>query len=205
MEAHHQRLERRLGDVVEFVDGEQDTRAVVAGHLAQFDEETGEVGPEVAGVGRPGDGVDVDRELGSVGELEVERLEDPECPHDALTDPSLRVHRQEHPAEPRGQAGGELAVLTDLDVLVEVAPAPGALLELVEHHRLADPAEPGQELAAAVPTEQEPLQGDVYGVDLAVPAHQCGGTGAGARAVRVPDGVHAPSVSADGAFIVNSL
>ena len=45
VEAHHQRLERRLGDVVELVDGEQDARAVVACHLAQLDEEPGEVGP----------------------------------------------------------------------------------------------------------------------------------------------------------------
>ena len=144
-------------------------------HLAQLDEEPGEVGPQVAGVGRAGHGLDIDRELGPVGELQAERLEDSERAHDALTDAALRVHRQEDATEPRGQAGGELAVLTDLDVLVEVTPAPGALLELVEHHRLADAAEPGQELAATVPAEQEPLQRDVHGVDLPVPAHQGGG------------------------------
>jgi len=106
---------------------------------------------------------------------------------------------------PEASRGGELAVLTDLDVLVEVAPTPGALLELVEHDRLADAAQPRQQLTAAVPTEQEPLQGDVHGVDLPVAAHQCRGTGAGTRAVRVPDGIHAVSVSVDGAFIAKSL
>ena len=63
--------EGREVHVVELVDREQDPGAVVAGHLADLDEQAGQVGAELTGVGRPEDGVDVDAQLGPVGDAEA--------------------------------------------------------------------------------------------------------------------------------------
>jgi len=52
---------------------------LVAGQSAQLGEEPGQVGGQIAGVGRPRDGVDVDGEFRSVREVNREGLPDAEA------------------------------------------------------------------------------------------------------------------------------
>jgi hypothetical protein len=75
-------------------------------------------------------------------------------------------------------------------VLVEVAPALGQLLELVQEDRLPHPLETGEHGRAPVAAEPEALEGDVHGLDLPFPPHQSRGPGPGAGAIGVPDRVH---------------
>ena len=194
VKAHDQGLDDRQADVVELVDGDEDPGLVVAGHLAELHEQPGQIGGQVAGVGRTVHGVHVDAELGSVGELDAEGLQDPEGPEDPLADASLGVHGQEHPAEGGGQTRGQVAVLGHLDVLVEVAPGLGQVLELVEQDGLSHAPQTGEHLAPPVAAEQEALEGDVHGLDLPLPADQGRWTGAGPGAVGVPDRVHGQSL-----------
>ena len=117
-------------------------------------------------------GLHVDAQLGPVGKLDAERLQDAKGPDDPLADPPPGVHGEEDPAEGGGQARGEVAVLGDLEVLMEVAPGLGQVLELVEEDRLARPPQTGEHLAPSVPPEQEALERDVHGLDLPLSAHQ---------------------------------
>ena len=195
VESHDEGLEDLGLHVVELVDGDEDAGVVVAGHLAQLGEEPGQVGGQIAGVGRPGDGVDVDGHLRSAREADREGLQDAEGSADPFADPASGVHGQQDPAEGRGQPDGEVPVLVDLEVLVEVAPALGQLLELVQEHRLPHPPEPGEHGRAPVTAEQEALEGDVHGLDLPLPPHQSRRPGPGPGAVGVPDRVHQVSLS----------
>ena len=103
MQADDERGQRREIDVLELVDGHEHSRVVVTCHLAELDEQAREVSREIARVGGPEDGLDVDVELVPVGEAQRERLQDAEGPPDPFTDPALRVHRQEDPAEGGGE------------------------------------------------------------------------------------------------------
>ena len=194
MQAHDERLQGGRADVVELVDGHQDAGGVVGRHLAQLDEQPGQVGGQVPRVGRPVHGVDVDAHLRPSGQAQAEGLQDAERAAYPFADAPAGVHGQQHPPERRGQPYRQVPVLVDLDVLVEVAPALGQLFELVEQHRLAHAPQPGEHLAAPVPAQQQALEGDVHGLDLPLPAHQRRRACPRPRAVGVAHGVHQVSI-----------
>ena len=135
----------------------------------------GQIRGEITRVGRPVNRFDVDAEFGPVWEPDAEGLEHPESAPHPLADTALGVHREKHPSECRREPRAEVTVLSYLDVLVEVAPAVGDLLELVQHHGLAHTAKTGEHLASPVSTELQSLQCDVHRLDLAVAPDQYAG------------------------------
>ena len=77
---------------------------------------------------------------------------------------------------------------------LDLAGAPAARdrrrAQLVEQHRLADAAQPGEHQRPLGPAVRDPLQDDVEGRQLGVAAGQLGRALAGAGGVRVPHGIH---------------
>ena len=179
---------------MELVDREQDPRCVIAGHPADLDEQTRQIGAELTGIGRPEDRVDVDAQLGPVGDPQGERLQDSERTAYGLADPALGIHAEQDPAEGRRDGRGQVPVLGDLDVFVEVTPPVGQLLEFVQEHRLADAAQTGEELALAIGPPEEPLERDVHVPDGGLAADEGRWPGAGSWVVGVPYRVHAGSL-----------
>ena len=117
----------------------------------------------------------------------------------AATDPlpysAPGVHREKDTPESCREPGGELTILTHLDVLVEVASCLCELLELVQQDRLADTAKSGKHQTAAVPPGTKALQCDVHRLDLTVSSDERRRASSGTRAVRVAYWVHGTKYS----------
>ena len=79
-------------------------------------------------------------------------------------------------------------------MFVEEAPGVREVLELVEQHGLPDATQPGEQLAATVTPEEETLQRDVHGVELAVTADQGRRPRARPGAVGIPHRIHPATV-----------
>lgn len=84
-------------------------------------------------------------------------------------------------------AARQLAVLADLNMLVDVAAPPCYDAELVAQHGLADPSQALQQLAPPAAPDEETLKGHIHGLDLCGSASELVGSGAGTWVVGVRD------------------
>jgi len=190
MEPDHEGREGGEIDVVQLIDGEEHPGVVIAGHLPELDEQSGEIAGEVPRICRPVHGVDLHVELGAIGEAQAERLQHAQGTARAITDTALGVHQQQDPAKGGYQARGERAFLGHFDVIVKEAPGIRQLFELVEQHGLPDTAQSREHLAPAVPTEPQALQRGVHGLDLAISPDEGRWPGTGPWAVGVAHRIH---------------
>ena len=104
----------------------------VARATPNLDEESRQIGSQLAGVRWSQNGIDVDTQFWTVGDPEGEGLEDSKGAAHCVPDATLGVHGQEDTPQGRRDRRSEVPVLIHLDVLVEVSPSLGQLFELVE-------------------------------------------------------------------------
>ena len=90
----------------------------------------------------------------------------------------------------RGDRPAQRLVGAGLDLAGAPAPGDRRGAQLVEQHGLADAAQPGEHQRALRPAARDPLEDDVEGRQLGVPAGELGRALAGAGGVGVPDGIH---------------
>ena len=97
----------------------------------------------------------------------------------------------------RGQGPAQRLLRARLELAGAPAGPHRGRAQRVEQDGLADSAQAGEHDRALGPTPGHPLEDDVEGVELLVPAGELRGALAGARGVRVPDRVHAGRLSHD--------
>ena len=193
-------LERR--DLVQLVDEQGRAEALALGALAEGDEQLGEVGLEVAGVGDARFRLDLEPEAavdqpGLHGPGEARR--DPADALRPLLVPPAPVDGADHRRQGLGHLGPQVATGTGLEQLDRPAGGVGVGPELQQQHGLADAAQPGQHDRLERVARRGPADDDVPRLDHPVPAGEQRRRRAGPWRVRVRDGIHgstiAPSVA----------
>src|ERR1700712_5731176 len=201
------------GDVLHLVDEQRDADAQVAGERGDVGEQLDEVELEVAGVGPPPGGLDVNRRLPArptghglaVLELGAQReglehsgdLVDPVRVAMAVAD---LAHRGVHGL---GEGEAQRLLGTRLDLAGAPGPCDRAAAQRVQQHRLADAAQPGEHHAPVGPAGGDALEGDLELLQLAVASGELWRALPGARGVRVAYWVHDRTISRRLAYSVD--
>ena len=187
-------------EVLHLVDEHGDALAGVGGQAAEVGQQLDQVDLDVAGVGPAADGRHVDARAPAVPQLGVgarvalgERAEHAEGVVGLLL---LRVAELADRLVQRArQRLAEPLVGARLELAGPPAPADRLAAQRVEQDGLADAAQSGEDQAALGAVLRDPLEDDVERAQLLVPPRELGRTLAGAGRVRVPDRVHARTVS----------
>ena len=136
--------------ILHLVDEQRDPDLELGGRLTDVDEQLGQVGLQVAGVGAAAFGLDVDAD----GEAPVRRraqregLEHAQRAFEAVPPLSPAVRRAHRLIQRLRGESAERRVASRFDLRDDPAAALGHPAELVDQHRLADAAEAGEDQAA---------------------------------------------------------
>ena len=196
-----QRRELRGRDVLHLVDEDRDADAQVTCEVRDVGEQLDEVELEVAGVRAAADRRHVRGWLPADTQAVAERgahREGLEHPGDRVDPLGIPVPVSDLPD--RGVQGlGQRQTQGLVRARLQLPGAPGPLhrqaAECVQQHGLADAPESGQHHRAFGPPGGHTFEGDLELAQLAVTAGQLGRSLAGTGGVRVPDRVHARTVS----------
>ena len=187
-------------EVLHLVDEDGDALADVGREPAEVGEQLHQVDLDVPGVGSPLHRRDVDAGVPLVAQLGagpgLALREGPDHAEHVVDVVGLRVAEL---ADGLVQGARQRAAQALVGAGLELAGPPvaphGGGAERVEQHRLADSAQAGQDQAALRAAVRHPLEDDVEGTELLVTPRELGRPLAGTGRVRVPDRVHAGTVS----------